>query len=225
LAGEVGEVNDDVHALGRTDADAVHLDRSRNQVAVGAYQEERIGCSRTLATNVAGEEELIETRWAGIQQAEAVPPGGDVQERLDYAVYDELVAQDAIKIEQIEDQVAAGIEYLVCESQWDIEMGEAGKAETGGLITGIKLVEQAVETDQSLVGVLGGEVYAVIVVPQRAQRLVDVAVGLVGGIESRQNVGVILVAELSRRIEVARITVTLGGVVGVVQMRGNCGVP
>jgi len=95
--------------------------------------------------------------------------------------------------------------------------------ESGAAVAGIELVEQAIEAHQSLVGILRGEVHTVIVIPQRTQGLVDVTVGLMGGVESGEHVRVVLVAEVARRVEVARIAVALRRVVGVVQVSGDRG--
>src|SRR5258708_18072652 len=93
--------------------------------------------------------------------------------------------------------------------------------EPGPLIAGVKLIEQTVEPDQSLVGILGCEVHAVIVIPQRAQSFVDVTVGLVVGIKSGQHIGIVLIAETPRGVEVAWVAVTLRRIVSVVKMRAN----
>jgi hypothetical protein len=60
LAGKVGEVNDNVHALRWTNAHALDLDRRRNQVAIRANQEEWIGRWRARTANVSGQEKLVE---------------------------------------------------------------------------------------------------------------------------------------------------------------------
>ena len=69
--------------------------------------------------------------------------------------------------------------------------------EACGFVASVRLVEQAIEAGQTFVRILRSEVDAVIVVPQRAQLLVDIAVGRVGGIEAGQHIWVILVAEVS----------------------------
>src|SRR5262249_3538071 len=121
LTGKLAEVNDDLHALRGTDADALHLDGMGDQVAVGATQEERIGRPRSSSSDVSRQEELVEAGWAGVQQTEPVTTGRNLEEGLDHAIDQELVAQDAIQIEQVEHQLSrVRIEDLVIEHQRDI---------------------------------------------------------------------------------------------------------
>src|SRR6185437_10643923 len=141
------------------DAHAVHLDWRRNQIAIRADQEEWIRRRRACSSDIASEEELVEARRARIKQTEAVTTGRYLQERLDHAVHQELIAQNSIQIEQVEYQLTGlGIENLVGESQRNIELWEAGKTEAGGFIARIQIVEKAIEPEQSFVGVLRGEV-------------------------------------------------------------------
>ena len=44
-----------------------------------------------------------------------------------------------------------------------------------GAVAAVQVIEQVVATEHALIDVLGGEIEVVIVVPQRAQRLVRVA--------------------------------------------------
>src|SRR5215469_759161 len=60
LAGEIREVDDDIHALGGANTDACYLDGRRDEIAVCANQEERIGRRRTTAPYVTSQEELVE---------------------------------------------------------------------------------------------------------------------------------------------------------------------
>ena len=134
---------------------------------------------------------------------------------MDRAVDQELVAQDSIQIEEVEDQLAAlGIINLVGEGQGNIKLREAGQMEPGIFITGItastpNLAEQCMESEQALISVLGGEIHAVIVIPERAHCLVDVAGGRERRrAESRPHLGIILVAEMTSRVEVAGVPIT-----------------
>src|SRR5262249_10627726 len=133
-------------------------------------QEERIGRRRSSSSDVSRQEELVEAGWAGVQQTEPVTTGRNLEEGLDHAIDQELVAQDAIQIEQVEHQLSrVRIEDLVIEHQRDIELGEAGQVEARGFVSRIQTVEQTIEPDQALVGVLRGKVHAMIVVPERGQ--------------------------------------------------------
>src|SRR5713226_7380314 len=103
-----------------------------------------------------------------------------VEEGLEHTVHQELVAQDAVQIKQIKDQLAGGrIVNLVGEGQLDVKLREAGEMEPGAFVASVKLVEQTVKTEQALVSVLRSKVHAVIVIPQRAQSFIDVTIGLV----------------------------------------------
>src|SRR4029077_787852 len=118
----------------------------RNQVAVGANQEEWIGGGRTRPPDIARQEELVEARRADIEQAETITPRRDLEEGLDHAVHQELVTQYPIQVEQVEHQFARlRIEHLVVEEQRNIEVRKAGQMEAGVFVAGIKLVEQAIE--------------------------------------------------------------------------------
>ena len=93
--------------------------------------------------------------------------------------------------------------------------------ETGFFIARVKFIEQAIKANQTLVGVLRGEVHAMVVVPQRAQSFVDISVGLIRRAESGQHVRVILVAVVPYAVKVARVSVAFRWVVGIVKMRGH----
>src|SRR5262249_5140062 len=156
------------------------------------------------------EEELEEARGPGVEQAEAVTARLHLEERLDLAVHQELVADDAVEAEEIEgEQSAGGIVHLVGEGQRDVELGEARKVESRALVARVELVEQQVEPEQTLVDVLGREVHAMVVVPECTQRLVDVAGGLVGRVEAGQRVRIVLITEVTVAVEIAGVAVAL----------------
>src|SRR5438552_8043293 len=227
LAGEWGEVDDHVGALGHAEPDALDSDRLGQEVAVaGDLPEQVVGAQ----VRQIGQEELVEPRWSGVQPAEPVPARADVQHRLDLAVDRELVAQDAVQVEQVEKQEACPrIEALVGKYHGDVERGEARQMEAGVLVAGVELVEEEVEPGQPFVDVLRGEVHAVVVVPERAHRLVDVAAGgrvdawrgLVVREDSGQDVRVVLVVEVSALEEVARVAIALRRRVTVVQVSAD----
>src|ERR1051325_8782131 len=106
-----------------------------------------------------------------------IQPPFDLEERLYFSVDKKLVAEDAVTVGQIESQRAVvRIEILVVEHHRNVELREPRQTEAGSFIASIELIEQQVETGEAFVDVLGGEVDAMIVVPERAHRLVDVAV-------------------------------------------------
>src|SRR5437660_5621062 len=146
----------------------------------------------------------------------------NVQYRLDNAVHQEFVPENAREIEAIEgQQPGGGIEAAVGEHHGDVVGGKRRQMETGGFIAGIVLVEQKMKSRQTFVVVLRGEACAVVVIPESALRLVDIAVRLIAGAESGQRVGIVLVIVLPGGEIVARETVALRGCMPAVQVRGN----
>ncbi len=134
------------------------------------------------ATGV-GQEELVEPGGAGVQQAEAVATTLDVHERLELAVDEELVADEAVQPERVEAELAVRGEQLVGEDQREIELRvtstrgiirEAGEPESGRLVAGVEGVEQELHPGEALVDVLGRVVDPVVVVPRRRQGFFDV---------------------------------------------------
>src|SRR6185295_17700749 len=117
-----------------------------------------------------GQVELVEAGGSRIQHAEAVAPRRHGELGLDVAVDEKLVAENAVEVEQVEEDLAADrIDDLVVEQQRDVERGETRQAETCRFVAGVELIEQQIEAGQALVDILRREVDAVIVVPERAQ--------------------------------------------------------
>jgi len=138
-------------------------------------------------------------------------------ERLNLAVHGELVAEDAVQIEQVEEhQSIDWIEDLVGEQQRDVEIAgsravrHAGQMEPGGLVAGVGLVVQEIKPGQPLVDVLRRERHAVIVVPQRAHGLVRIA--------ARWIVRIAVVVELTDFKKIAGMAITFRSRVTVVKM-------
>lgn len=77
------------------------------------------------------------------------------------------------------------------------------------------------ELEQAFVGVLRGKVHAVVVIPQCAQRFVDVAVGFVVRVESGRDFRIILIARMPSRVEVTGVAVTFRRRVPVVKVGGR----
>src|SRR5439155_20934273 len=185
---QVGEVDDDVDALGDAQPDAGAWQRLRQQVAVVGDLDKRL----TVA-----EEELVEARRPGVQQAEAVFSPGDLEKRLDLAVHHELVAEDAVEVEEVEEDLSVRIEHLVGEQQRDVELStreSKGEGVRVVLVARVSLVEEQVEAGESLVDVLRREIETVVVVPERVHRLARVA-GRGKRVEAGADVRIVLVVE------------------------------
>src|SRR5437660_11939176 len=132
----------------------------------------------------------------------------NVQYRLDNAVHQEFVPENAREIEAIEgQQPGGGIEAAVGEHHGDVVGGKRRQTETAGFIAGIVLIEQKMKSRQTFVVVLRGEACAVVVIPESALRLIDVAIGLVTGAEAGQRVGIVLVVILAGGAVVAGKTI------------------
>src|SRR5438132_7895339 len=92
------------------------------------------------------------------------------------------------------------------------------------LVARVELIEEQVEPGQPLVNVLGGAALRVVVVPERAHRLLDVTIGRVSAGEAGQDVGIVLViVERGGEVPVGKgVTgeaVTFRRSVGVVEVR------
>src|SRR5439155_24739470 len=95
------EVDDHVGALGHAEANALDLNRIRQQIAVSRDLPEQVVSAQVIQVS---EEHLVEARRPGVQPAEAIPPRAHVEHRLNLAVHGELVAEDAIQVEQVEEE-------------------------------------------------------------------------------------------------------------------------
>src|SRR5262245_52922037 len=106
-----------------------------------------------------------------------------MQHRLYLAVNEELVTQDSIGIEQIEFQQSGHtVENLVVENHVDIETGqrvlsiaEARQFESSVFVSSIEFVEENVGAGEAFVSVLRRVIDAVVVIPQRMHRLLNIA--------------------------------------------------
>ena len=99
-----------------------------------------------------------------------------MQYRLDHAIDEKLVAEDAVEVEQVEEQqTSLQVEALVVEHHRDVVGRERGKPEPRGLVARVERVEEQIKACQALVHVLSGKVYPVVVIPQRAHCLIDIA--------------------------------------------------
>src|SRR5262249_15772111 len=161
-------------ALRHAKLHAAYQDGLGQQVAVVGDLPEGVVRAQVVGD---GQEELNPARRTGMGPAQPVTPRSYLEERLNLSAHQQLIAQKALPVEQMEEEVAGiGVEQLVADKHWDIELA-AGKAEAGGFVPGIKVVEQQKLADQTLVDVLRGKVDAVIVVEECAQGLANVALG------------------------------------------------
>src|SRR5712692_4635575 len=112
---------------------------------------------------------------------------------LNLSVHQEFVSENSVKVEQIEEQQPCVlIEAFVRKHHVNVEIGDdvrwvgnSGKVEPRRLVAGVKVIVEIVHSRKSLVDVLCCEVYAVIVIPERAHRFVDVAVRRMSRSEAR----------------------------------------
>src|SRR6185295_9720868 len=101
-----------------------------------------------------GQEELVETRRTRVQDAEAITALLDLEERLDLAVDEELVADEPVEIEGVEtEQTARAVVELVAQRERHVELREARQVETRQLVARVELVEREEEPGQPLVDV------------------------------------------------------------------------
>src|SRR5690349_4203391 len=83
-----------------------------------------------------------------------------------------------------------------------------GQMKARRLVTSIVVVKEQVHPGETFVDVLRREVVHVIVIPERAHRLLDVAADvLVSRVHSGKNVGIMLIVKLAWSKEVARIAI------------------
>src|SRR5215471_2807130 len=150
FARERSEVDDDVHTLRDADSDTGDLDGRRQEVAVIGNHKEWVGrraCREDAArrAKISRQEEFIEARRTGVEQPEAVAARLDLKERLDLAVDQELITQDAVQVEQVKgQQLRGGIVHLVGKDQRNIALREVWKTESSLIIAGVELVEQEI---------------------------------------------------------------------------------
>ena len=100
-------------------------------------------------------------------------------------------------------------------------MRVTGQAETGSLVSSVELVEEQVKALKTFVGVLSRVIDPMIVIPQGAQRLVDVTVWLMVGGESRLLTSEVVIEILSAEKPTAGTAVAFGGGVEIVQVGGH----
>src|SRR5262249_56215318 len=111
---------------------------------------------------------------AAVQDPEAIAPLLHLEEGLEDAVHQQLVADQAVEAEEVEaDLPRTRVDQLVGEGERDVELGKAREPEAGLLVAGVEGVEEELEAEEPLVDVLRRVLDAVVVVPERALRLED----------------------------------------------------
>src|SRR5437867_4285619 len=139
--------------------------------------------------------ELIKARGPAVQAAEAIPPRMDPEEGLNLSIHEELVAQNAIEIEQVEKKQSIRVEHPVREQEGYVEL-VAGQVKPAAFVTRVLVVVEDGEAGEPLVDVLRGEIHAVVVVPERAQAFPHISPRRMSAVVASQPVGVVMVVVL-----------------------------
>ena len=143
-----------------------------------------------------------------------------MQHRLNHSVHQELVAKDTVSVERIENQIASGcVKAAVSEHHRNVVRRERRQPETGSLVAGVMIVEEKVMPDQAFVHVLRGELFLVVVIPERAQRLAGVAIWRVVREEASILIWIVLVVILARSKVIAGKAIALRRCMAVMQVR------
>ena len=178
------------------------------------------------------QEELVETGVRAVQEPEPILPPRHSKERLDGAVQDELVAEEAVVVEGVEDEEAVLVEQLVLDDDGDVELPkllaareahrpprqpERARIRVQLSRDGVDLVEAQVEAGEPAVDVRPGDVDRVVVVPQRRLLVLLEAV--------RGLVRVEVVSRLPGAEGIDRVPVVLLGLEPAVAVNGGDGLP
>src|SRR5262249_9101831 len=107
------EIDHDLDTFRRRNTEAPRFCRAWQQVAGGADLDEVLP---------RAQEELIEACVRAIQEPEAILAPRHLQEGLDFAVDEELVAQEAVVVEVVEDEEALAVEEPVLHDHRDVEL-------------------------------------------------------------------------------------------------------
>src|SRR5262249_11734432 len=201
------EVDDYVVALGHAKASARNLYRPGQEISVVGNVPESNGRVRIVQVS---KEQLVEPRRPHIQPAEAISARLYFQEGLHLAVHQERIAKYSVQVEQVEGYLPILIKHLIGEVHPYVKLREAWQAEAVCVcfVAVVFVIEEQVVAVQSLVDVLRSVVNAMIVIPQRAHGLVDVAaLSLVGGEDSSQHVRIVLIIPIPPLEEIARVAI------------------
>src|SRR5262249_14502070 len=123
LACQVGEVNDELVALGLRDEERGDWHRTLEKAPLGGNDRQRIA---------RAEREAVLTGIGPIKDTEAITARLDPQERLLRSIDDNGVAEDAIvavkRVEDGEEERAIGVEAAILQHEGDVEAA-GGQAE------------------------------------------------------------------------------------------------
>src|SRR6266496_5333540 len=244
-----GKVDDDVVAL----PDALFVQflqhhRMRHEIAVVSDKNHWLGAPRRI-----GEGNLEEARDAPVEKAEAVLAPLNLEEGLEGEIDGHHVAQEAIEVEDVEEELSGRIPGLIGDYKIDIVieiakrlLTAAGQPEIHAVIDRlVTTIQTAVDVERALyafVHILGGKAEHVVVKPVVAHGLVPVAGHLgetptvvgaggpgvrgigVDAAEASQHNRIVIIIKLAGKEKSAREPVVFGPVVPVVLM-GRDGVP
>ena len=76
--------------------------------------------------------------------------------------------------------------------------------ESGRFVARVKLIEKEMVPNQPLISVLRSKAHAVVVVPQRAERLIDIACARVGRENAGQDIRVVMIGPVPNLEKIAR---------------------
>ena len=187
---ELGEVDHDVPALG----DRLHRQHATIR-ALGAVEGHRVLHDVAVVGDevehdrlavLAHQPKLVVARDAAVEDAEAVAAGAHVHVRRVLPVDRHDVAEEAVRLELVEPQLAVGVPGLVRDDEVDVVVAVApveGRAARQAQVHAVvdrlvAAIDGAVDVHQrrvALVDVLRREIEHVVVEPQRARRLAPVA--------------------------------------------------
>jgi hypothetical protein len=112
---------------------------------------------------------VVDAGVRAIQDPEPVLAALNAQDRLDLAVDEELVPEEAVVVEGVVGEEAVAVEEPVLEDQPDVEVAarQPERRRRVRLVTGVERVEVEGEAGEAAVDVLRGDVDGVVVVPVR----------------------------------------------------------
>ena len=171
------EIDDHVVALRHRHGQGVELEGDRQEVPVVGEDDEGL---------LGAQVELVESRWPAIDDAKAVFARLDLEIRLDDPVDRELVAENAVDVEDIEDRPAGLVEQHVVQHERHVEppARQAPRCWPGIVLVArvLLVVEGEEEGAEPGIDVGRGEIHAVIVIPHGAEALARVEPGREHGV-------------------------------------------
>jgi hypothetical protein len=138
IRGVVSEIDDRLYSLRWSDAEALDVsDRMLEEMIVGGDD--------VIEGQTAAEEEFVQARARAVQETEAVLAPLHVEEGLDRAVHEELVAQEAVVIEVVVDKEAVPVELSVLEDERDVELSDRTRCPSRSA-TPVSMLEASIVT-------------------------------------------------------------------------------